>query len=447
MRILCWDPEISDGSPTLAAPETPQNEYDDCQKAVALTVNTVVERQSMVRGTETAAIGKNREAATALLPADSEETPDVSVVLPTMNEEEGVAVCIDAIRATLESLELHGEVVVSDSSSDRTPEIARQHGAIVVEPDERGYGSAYRYAFEHVRGPLVVIGDADTTYDFTELPKLLAPVMQGQADLVMGSRFEGDIKSGAMPRLHQYVGNPLLTGFLNVFYQADVSDAHSGFRVIRRDALEKLDLTADGMEFASEMVMKASVADLRIAEVPITYHERRGDATLDSFSDGWRHLKFMLVNAPGYLFFLPGMVIGLVGTALMILGGFGLVAFGQPFGVHSAVAGCLGIVVGYQLVSFGLLTVIGAEPLRPPEDRLTRKVRELFTPERGLLLGALLLVGGLTITSMSLLEWYLSGFAQLPSIRADIVAFTAITLGLQTIFGSFFASVLLDDIK
>lgn len=381
-----------------------------------------------------------------LLAADSEKAPTVSVVLPTMNEEEGITECIDAIREGLRSLGLRGEVIISDSSTDRTAEIAREMGAIVVEPDKKGYGYAYRHAFEYVRGSYVAIGDADTTYDFTELPKLLTPVLEDRADLVLGSRFAGEIKPGAMPRLHRYVGNPLLTRFLNVFYATEVTDAHSGFRVISRDALRELDVTADGMEFASEMIMKAAVAGLRIKEVPITYHERRGNATLDSFRDGWRHLKFMLVNVPGYLFFLPGTSLLVAGIVLLFLGGFGVVVFDQPFGVHSAVAGSLAVVVGYQLVSFGLLTVIGAEPLRPPDDQVTRWIRSQFTPERGLLLGTLLLAAGVTIAGVLLVRWYLSGFEVLPSLEADIVAFTAITLGIQTIFGSFFASVVLEDL-
>jgi len=398
-------------------------------------------------GTEGDASQAEDEVAGPLLPADSNETPSVSIVLPTMNEQAGIGECIEAIRKGLRTAGLRGEVIVSDSSSDRTPELARELGAIVVEPDEKGYGYAYQYAFKFARGPYVVIGDADTTYDFTELPKLLDPVVEGRADMVIGSRFAGEIKPGAMPRLHRYVGNPLLTRFLNVFYETEVTDAHSGFRVISRDALGQLDVTADGMEFASEMIMKAAVADLLIMEVPITYHERRGDATLDSFRDGWRHLKFMLVNAPGYLFFLPGVALWLPGLALLLLGGLDLVVFGQPFGIHSAVAGSLAIVIGYQLVNFGLLTVVGAQPLRPPDDRLIRWVRDQFTPERGLLLGTLLLVVGVTIAVVMVVRWYLSGFERLPSLRADIVAFTAITLGLQTIFGSFFASVLLDDVE
>ena len=227
-------------------------------------------------------------------------TPMLSVVLPTRNEVQGISECLDRIHRAIDSIEMDVEIIVSDSSTDSTPTIAREYGATVVKPPATGYGNAYKYAFEHIRGDYVAIGDADTTYDFEELPELLAPLVQGDADLVLGSRFRGQIEPGAMPALHQYVGNPLLTAMLNWLFGANVTDAHSGFRAIRREALEQLELQSEGMEFASEMIMKAAVNGLRIKEVPITYHERVGEATLESFSDGWRHVKYMLLNAPNF---------------------------------------------------------------------------------------------------------------------------------------------------
>jgi glycosyltransferase involved in cell wall biosynthesis len=171
--------------------------------------------------------------------------------MPTLNEEEGIVECIDRIRTALDELQVYGEIIVSDSSTDRTPELARQHGAIVVEPDGKGYGYVYQYAFDRARGQYIAMGDADTTYDFTELPKLFYHVADGEADLALGSRLTGEIREGAMPPLHEYIGNPMLTRFLNTFYNTDISDAHSGLRVFSRDALEQLDLQTEGMEFAS----------------------------------------------------------------------------------------------------------------------------------------------------------------------------------------------------
>ena len=205
-----------------------------------------------------------------LLPEQSDLEPVLSIVMPTLNEEEGVVECINRIKNAVKELGITAEIIISDSSTDRTPELAAANGAIVVEPDEPGYGYAYRYAFERARGDYIAIGDADTTYDFEELPKLFEKVSRGDADMVMGSRLEGEIKDGAMPPLHQYVGNPLLTRFLNAFYDAGVSDAHSGMRVFSQRALAELDLDTTGMEFASEMIMDAGARDLTIEEVPIT---------------------------------------------------------------------------------------------------------------------------------------------------------------------------------
>ena len=389
-------------------------------------------------------IGAN-DAAADVLGRESDVTPTVSVVMPTMNEEEGIAECIQRIQNALSALGISGEIIISDDSTDKTPEIAREMGAIVVEPDKPGYGYAYRYAFERARGEFLVMGDADTTYDFEELPKLLALVRDEGADIAMGSRLNGTIRDGAMPSLHQYVGNPLLTKFLNVFYDAGVSDAHSGFRVFTRDALETLDLDTDGMEFASEMIMDAGAKDLVIKEAPITYHPREGEAKLDSFRDGWRHVKFMLVNAPGYLFSVPGLVLGLCGVFVMGLAFTGATIAGQPFGIHSLIAGSLLTILGYQVGSFGLLSSIASDPIRQPDDAITEGIHRHFSLERGVVLGCGLFGGGTAIAGFVLWQWIQSGFTELPLVSVDIVAFTLIVLGIQTVFGSFFMSILADE--
>jgi hypothetical protein len=365
--------------------------------------------------------------------------------MPTMNEEEGIAECIERIRTGLAEIGVEGEIIISDASDDRTPEIARDMGATVVKPDKPGYGYAYRYAFEHASGDYIAIGDADTTYDFEELPKLFELVAYGDADMAMGSRLAGEIKPGAMPALHQYVGNPLLTKFLNVFYDAGVSDAHSGFRVISREALNTLDLKTDGMEFASEMIMDAGAKGLTIEEVPITYHPREGEAKLESFTDGWRHVKFMLVNAPGYLFSVPGLVMGLMGILIMTVAYTGTAILGQPFGIHSLIAGSLLTLVGYQVGSFGLLAGAISEPIRRPNDPITNWFEEQFTLERGATLGVVLFLVGSAMATYLIWQWFESGFTDLPLVSADIVAFTLIVLGIQTVFGSFFASIVAES--
>lgn len=376
-----------------------------------------------------------------LVGPDSETEPAISIVMPTMNEEEGITECIEKSKRALAELGVPGEIIISDSSTDDTPKIARDMGAIVVTPNKKGYGYAYRYAFERARGEYIVMGDADTTYDFEELPRLLGLLRENEADIAMGSRLEGEILPGAMPPLHQYIGNPLLTRFLNTFYDVEVSDAHSGFRVFTTEALNKLDLQSDGMEFASEMIMDAGEKGLKIVETPITYHPREGEATLESFEDGWRHVKFMLVNAPDYLFSIPGLIMGAGGIALMGLVYFRLSIAGQPFGIHSLIAGSLLTILGFHVGSFGLLTELIADPIRQPEDIITRWVRRHFTLERGVVIGLFTFLSGAITAGYLIYQWIQSGFTELPLISADILALTLIVIGLQTIFGSFFVGI------
>ena len=402
-------------------------------------------KTSAVQGAEISSESDRSESdGQLLLGEESTAQPTISIVMPTMDEEEGIRECIHRGKNALAELGVRGEIIISDSSTDATPSIARQMGAIVVEPDKKGYGYAYRYAFERARGDYIVMGDADTTYDFEELPKLLRLLKDENADMAMGSRLEGDILPGAMPPLHQYVGNPLLTRFLNLFYDADVSDAHSGFRVLTREALEELELRSNGMEFASEMIMDAGEKGLKIVEMPITYHPREGEATLESFEDGWRHVKFMLVNAPDYLFSVPGAFMGLVGVLLMGLASLNMRVGGQSFGIHSQIAGSLLTILGFHVGSLGLLTELVGNPIRQPEDRLTRVVRTHFTLERGIGLGlGLFFTGGITAVYL-LYQWIQSGFTDLPIVSVDIIVFTLIILGLEIVFGSFFVAIVRD---
>ena len=379
-----------------------------------------------------------------LLGADSDRQPVLSVVMPTMDEEAGIDTCLDWIEEAVMELGLPTEIIVSDSSTDRTPEIARERGAIVVEPDQKGYGYAYRYAFERARGEYIVMGDADTTYDFSQIPRLLEHLKTEDADMVMGSRLEGEIEDGAMPPLHQYIGNPLLTTFLNAFYDAEVSDAHSGFRVFRRDTLDELGLETDGMEFASEMIMEAGAQNLDIEEVPIVYHEREGEETLDSFRDGWRHVRFMLVNAPGYLFSVPGLLLGVFGLSIMTVAWSGVTVGGVSLGINSMIAGSLLTIVGYQTGSLGIFATVASDPIQKPADSVTRALTEQVSLERGATLGLVVFgLGALTAGGL-LSRWAANGFTSLGFTKTALSAFTAIVIGLQTVFSSFFLSMIAD---
>ena len=376
---------------------------------------------------------------------NSDVRPVVSVVMPTLNEEQGIPTCIDRIERAVLELGVPTEIIVSDSSTDRTPDIARTRGAIVVEPDRPGYGYAYRYAFEHVRGDYVVIGDADTTYDFTEVPRFLDTLVERDADIVMGSRLEGQIEDGAMPALHQYIGNPLLTRFLNTFYDAGVTDAHSGFRVFRRSVLEDLSLRSDGMEFASEMIMEASTRGLRIEEVPITYHQREGEATLESFRDGWRHVRFMLVNAPGYIFSVPAAVLCVVGASLMLGSFWGAEIFGITIGAHTAILGSLMTIVGFQVGCLAVFSSVAANPIRRTNDTLTAWIRERISLEQGTVIGVGLFALGTGYLGIVFVQWLTTGGSLLTQIVPNMIAFTAIVLGAQTVFAAFFMGLLFQE--
>ena len=237
----------------------------------------------------------------------------VSVVIPCLNEQENIAHCVTVARAVLVEHGIRGEVVVADNASDdRSAEIAANAGARVVTEPRRGYGSAYRAGFAVARGRYIVMADADLTYDFAEIPRFVEHLEAG-AELVMGDRMD-NIHPGAMPWLHRYVGNPVLTGVLNLFFRTGVNDAHCGMRALRRDVLPRLDLRTTGMEFASEMVIRASKEQLDIREFPIEYHPRGGESKLSSFRDGWRHLRFLLVHSPTHLFVLPGAIMAALGA-------------------------------------------------------------------------------------------------------------------------------------
>ncbi|MEM4000664.1 MAG: glycosyltransferase family 2 protein [Saccharolobus sp.] len=357
---------------------------------------------------------------------------EVSVIIPTLNEEETIGICIEKVKRVFEKYNINGEIIVSDSSNDNTPIIARSMGAIVVTPDRRGYGYAYRYAFRYAKGKYIVIGDGDDTYDFSEIPKLLEPLIRGEADLVIGSRFKGRIEKGAMPLHHRYIGNPLLTFFLNLFFKAGISDAHSGFRAIRRDVLEKLELKSDGMEFASEMIVEACRKNLKIKEVPINYYRRKNPTSkLRSFQDGWRHMKFMLLNTPDFLFIYPGITIFLVGIILM-LSAFFKIFIGYLPGAHSIIAGSLLITTGYQVTFFGSFAKLKAGKTLP----------KFLTLEKGATLGMITFLSGVVYALILITRWIDSNFEHLPAIEESILAFTLIALGLQTYFSAFMLSMI-----
>ncbi|RLE74886.1 MAG: glycosyltransferase family 2 protein, partial [Thermoprotei archaeon] len=307
---------------------------------------------------------------------------EVTIIIPPLHEAQSIANCIQKIKKIFSEYNIKGEIIVSDSSTDKTPEIAKKLGAKVVYPDKKGYGYAYIYAFKYAKGKYIVIGDGDATYDFTEIPKLLNPLKNGEADLVVGSRLKGKIMPGAMPWLHRYIGNPLLTKILNLFFKIGVSDAHCGFRAIKKDALQKLNLKAPGMEFASEMLIEAKRKNLKIKEVPITYHPRQGRSKLHSFRDGWRHLKFMLIQAPNWLYILPASIFFTIGVLLLTLGTF-KINIGYIPGTYSMVIGSLVIILSLQITYLGIFSKLYGEIKGYFKSRMATWIKKHLNLEKG----------------------------------------------------------------
>ena len=366
----------------------------------------------------------------------------VSVIIPTKNEEGTIGICIRKIQKVFNEHHIDGEVIITDNSTDKTPEIAKSLGVIVVAPDKFGYGYAYQIGFKYASGDYIVIGDGDDTYDFADIPKLLEPLEKREADLVIGSRFKGKIKKGAMPWLHRYIGNPVLTRFLNLFFKTKISDAHSGFRAFTKKAIEKMNFKSNGMEFASEMLIEAVRKKLRIREVPITYYSRKGRSKLSSFSDGWRHLKFMLLYAPTYLYFIPGTILLLFGMVTLLAGYFHL-NIGYIPGVHSMVAGSLFFIVGYQIIFLGLFAkMYGVSNDLLDSDKITEFVSKYVSLEKGATFGLIMFLTGLSYTLYLIWKWVSSGYETLPIRGQDMISFTLLIIGLQTIFSSFFLSII-----
>ena len=370
---------------------------------------------------------------------------DISIVLPCLNEEEAIGGCIDTIQAIITAQKLNAEIVVVDNAStDRSAAIAGEHGARVVSQPVRGYGNAYLKGFAEAQGEYIVMADADNTYDFNEIASFVQPLREGY-DLVMGNRFTGRMAKGAMTWSHRYIGNPILSGMLNLFFNTGIRDAHCGMRAFTKAAYQRMQLRTGGMEFASEMVINASKAGLKITERPIAYHPRVGDSKLHTLRDGWRHLRFMLLYSPTHLFLLPGMLMmlaGFVALSLLLPGPFPL--FGHRWDVHAMVLACLVTLLGYQVVTLGLFARFFSltEHLDGERDRLLQRLTRLFTLERGLIAGALITTVGVIIDGYVFTQWLAVDLGPLNEVRPAIYATTLIAIGVQTMFGSFFLSLL-----
>ena len=367
--------------------------------------------------------------------------PKVSVVIPCLNEAQNIEECVRRALEAIASAELVGEVVVCDNNStDGSAQLAERAGGRVVHESRPGYGSAYLAGFAAARGEYVVMADADLTYDFAEIPRFVAELDQG-AQLVIGDRMD-NIHPGAMPWLHRYVGNPVLTGILNVFFRTGVSDAHCGMRGFRRDILPILDLRTTGMEFASEMVIRAAKENLRIAEFPIEYHPRGGESKLSSFQDGWRHLRFLLVHSPTHLFMVPGAAMGLVGLLISLTVLLKLDVLGRQWDIHTLVGGVLLMIVGTQIVALGLCAHAYGTYFMGEKDPWFDRMRRRFRLEHGLLAGGGILALGVVLLAIIAFQWVGRGFGELSEARLAVMGAALIIIGIQVFFSSFLLSIL-----
>ncbi len=376
----------------------------------------------------------------------SEPEFEVSIVIPCLNEANSVGICVEKALRAFRTNHIRGEVVVADNgSTDGSMEVARATGARVVHAEIRGYGHALRKGIQAAHGSFIVMGDADDSYDFLEVPRFVARWREGY-EVVMGNRFLGGIKPGAMPWHHQHIGNPLLSGLLNLFFRANMGDAHCGMRGFTKEVYERMDLRTTGMEFASEFVIKAHQVGARTTEIPVTlWPDKRGrQPHLRSFRDGWRHLRFMLLFAPNWLFLLPGFILAAFGLALVSWLLPGPKHVGRvEFDIHTMVFGMVFTLTGIQIVLVGIFAKVFSYSER--FDRKQRSLQRAFKKvklEHGLLLGGLMALLGLGGSAWVLMKWAENGFGPLAQIRAVIFWSMWFFIGVQLFFSSFFLSML-----
>ncbi len=358
------------------------------------------------------------------------DIPLISIIIPCMNEEKTIGSCITKALTILKQENLEGEIIVADSSTDNSTFIAKSLGVAVVIPKKKGYGNAYLEGIKHAKGKYLILSDADDTYDLKEIPKLLKPLFSQDADFVMGNRLKGDIKKDAMPWLHRYVGNPILTNILNNLFKTNICDSHSGMRAITRESYNKLNLQSQGMEFASEMIIEAARKRLRITEIPITYYPRQTSSKLHSWGDGWRHLRFMMLYNPTPFFYIPGILLLIFGIVVTV--GLATRSHMEIIRVHSFILGSIVTIIGAQIIATGgYMNVYGIVHNKIDRKGLTAKLLDYHSLEAGLIIGIILFVGGMIFGFYVVHKWISTGFGSLSEIRGAIISMILIAVGVQ----------------
>jgi hypothetical protein len=367
-------------------------------------------------------------------------------VIPCLNEAQSIAFCVDQAFAGLQAAKVRGEVLVVDNgSTDASAEVAKEHGARVVKAPLKGYGSALRRGLEEAQGVFIVMGDADGSHDFSELPRFVCKWREGY-EFVVGNRFRGKIKNGAMAWHHRYIGTPVLSALLNLFFGAGVKDINCGMRGLTKDLSRCLDLRATGMEFASESLIKAAKLGARITDVPITmWPDRRGRPPhLRTFHDGWRHLRFILLYAPNWLFLLPGclLVALAIGLVLWLLPG-PRIAGGVGLDIHTMSLAMMLALLGVHIISVGMFVKVFCYTERFSRNQPTLvKWLKTVKLEHGLLVGAVLALAGFAGDAVVFSQWAHSGFGKLQAVRTVFFCSLSLFLGVEVLFSSVFLSML-----
>ena len=375
------------------------------------------------------------------------ELPLVSAVIPCLNEEGTLALCITKAQASFAAMGICGEVVIADNgSTDRSREIAASLGARVVIEEQKGYGAALRRGITEARGSIIVMGDADDSYDWSAIEPFVRKIDEG-FDLVMGNRFKGGIHRGAMPPLHRYVGNPVLSTVARIAFRVPIGDFHCGMRAFTREAFERMQPRTPGMEFATEMIANAAYEGLRICEIPTTLHpDKRARAPhLRSFRDGWRHLRFILTFAPDYIFFAPGLGLLGIGLILLVMLAWGPVSVGGlHVGIHFVALGAMLALIGFNVANLGIMAkAILARRYAGMRSRTVTWLTRRFSLELGLIVGALLFFAGIGVDAWILAKWWTSGQGPMEeTVHLAFVATTSAVLGLNLAFNSFLLALL-----
>ncbi len=374
--------------------------------------------------------------------------PYISVILPCLNEEKGISVCIESINKTAKDSDLDIEIIVVDNgSTDSSVEIVQNLSIkfpnIILEKEHiKGYGSAYLHGLAKANGKYIFMADADNTYDFDDIPKFIKKLEQGN-DMVVGNRFSGMMESNSMTFSHRWIGNPILSTLVRLFFKIKIHDIHCGARAISKEAYSRLTLYTLGMEFASEMIIKAAKANLKIVEIPIKYRLRIGESKLETFSDGWRHLRFILLYSPVVIFLIPGLLLflfGIISMLILFIGNFSI--FGITLYFHPMFLSSLCIILGYELIFFTGFSRIYAVTHLGDTDKVIEKLFNFLTLEKAIALGSVIAVASIVVFVTIFAQWIGSGLGGLDQTKNMIVALTLAVVGIQTIMGSFMLSIL-----